>query len=145
MQDSNYHEFRLTKGAQPNSTHGFKRGNAMLAASDPVKTSYSIDSVALERINERNANRLIRLENNDVESAGFYSQQSSANVKESRPVTFGEQRPQTFGNEYRPESNQLRVVSKPSGLPPRSQPQKNELYNELEEIDDMLAKILRNT
>ena len=45
----------------------------MLAASDPVKTVVSLDSVALERINERNADRLVRLENNDElgDSAGF--------------------------------------------------------------------------
>jgi hypothetical protein len=48
---------------------GFKRGNVMLEAKDPVqsvRSAVSMDSNVLERINERNANRLARLDNDDL-------------------------------------------------------------------------------
>ena len=64
---------------------GFKP-NAMLAAHDPVQTVMSLNSVALEKINQRNADRLLKLDNDDdLNNSAFFDQISLASAKKPIP------------------------------------------------------------
>ena len=64
---------------------GFK-ANAMLAAHDPVQTVMSLNSVALEKINQRNADRLLKLDNDeDLNNSAFFDKMSIGTANKSIP------------------------------------------------------------
>ena len=64
-----------------NNSMGFKP-NAMLWANDPNKSIMSLNSVALEKINQRNADRLLKLDNdNDLNNSAFYNSMSAKSLK----------------------------------------------------------------
>lgn len=70
---------------------GFK-ANAMLAAHDPVQTVMSLNSVALEKINQRNADRLLKLDNDDdLNNSAFFDRMSvsTAKIPDIKPSRAG--------------------------------------------------------
>lgn len=98
----------------PNNSMGFKKTNVMLEAKDPFKSVVSLDSQALQRIHDRNADRLMKLDEQD-EVGSMFEKLSVASLKP-------------------------KVVVMKQEVPARLQDHRHEL----EEIDDMLANILRN-
>lgn len=78
----------------------------MLEAKDPKMSIVSLDSAALDRINQRNADRLAKLENQDeINGSAFFDQISVASLK-SRGAP----------RQARPASNNQKIKA---GLPPR--------------------------
>ena len=88
-----FSDFKVPKD-QSNNSMGFqigkRSGNVMLEAKDPVKSVRSVismDSAALERINERNANRLARLENSDLlNGSDFFDKNSQTSAKQTSSI-----------------------------------------------------------
>jgi hypothetical protein len=69
----------------PNNSMGFKKPNAMLEAKDPFKSVMSVDSNALQRIHDRNADRLLKLENRDELNGSVFDQASVGSLRVNIP------------------------------------------------------------
>ena len=110
-----------------------------------AKSTVSLNSVNLERLNQRNADRLVKLENaeGNLNDSGFQlTMQSMTSAKKQRindspqlPRAMNRDalQPPTLGSQFNNPASVLNVES------PHQKP-----ISELEELDDMLANILRD-
>lgn len=131
--------------------------NKFLNQADPMRTTTSVasvNSVNLERINQRNADRLAKLENHDfnddsammtMTSLKTRPQQSNnqlsmqnQSVSQDQPIPFGLNKSITMHQEQQHQRGQ--DEKPPSGSAAEGQ----QHATELEQLDDMLADILRD-
>lgn len=122
-----------------------KPGNKMVQMTDPnqtAKSTVSLTSVNLEKINQRNADRLVRLDDGGLGDSGFQLTMNSAkkgSIADSSPGI-----PKQYNRIAAADgSRQGSGFGQPTSVLHVDRPQQKQI-SELEELDDMLADILRD-
>ena len=126
----------LMQAQRPKPTNNF------LSQADPMKTNTSIqsvNSVNLERINQRNADRLAKLENHEF--ADDSAMQLTMGSLKTRPYEPSRQSVM-MKNESIPVG-MTNSITIPNAAPQQPNREERMQITELEQLDDMLAGLLR--